>query len=103
LFRFVGVSESTKSQILSDKAKDPNFKGVFGAPKRFILYSNQQKPKENRNVVSKEMFVSVPTVVYVKKDFYLLEAFNKKIEAFKSGALAKIFVRSVADLCKISI
>lgn len=51
------------------------------------IFSNQKNPKDQRNIIYKEVFLTVPIVIYTRKNFYLLEVFNEKIEDLKAGGL----------------
>lgn len=66
---------------------DPSSKSALGRSLTRILYANQIGPKESRNQICKEIVVTIPVVIYARKDFYLLDAINDRIEIFKAAGL----------------
>lgn len=66
---------------------EPTFKGAFGRSLFKTLYDHQISPNNTRNKILKETFLTVPIVIYTKKEFYLLDELNKKIELLKSSGL----------------
>lgn len=63
------------------------YKTAFGRSLLKVVYGNQKSQKNLRNVICKEFFMSVPTVIYTQKNFFLLSVLNKKIEALKAAGL----------------
>lgn len=75
-------------QLYIDKIRDdPTFKGAFGRSLLKTLYDHQLSPNNTRNKICKEVFLNVPVVIYTRKDFYLLDRINEKIEFLKAGGL----------------
>lgn len=66
---------------------DPNFRGAFGRSFFKTLYDQQISPDNTRNRICKEPFMTVPIIIYTKKDFYLLDKINEKIEFLKASGL----------------
>jgi hypothetical protein len=66
---------------------DSTFKGAYGGSITYFLYTNQNNAKTLKNNFCKDIFLTIPVVIYSKKDFYLLEAINEKIELLKSAGL----------------
>lgn len=68
---------------------DPSFKGVFVRSLSGILYLNEQKyfANEKTFLICKEKLMTVPVVVFAKKNFYLLDAINRKIKVFHAAGL----------------
>ena len=52
-----------------------------------ILYSNQQKSMHKRHNICKETVMSIPVVILTQKNFYLLDAFNQKLDILKASGL----------------
>jgi hypothetical protein len=52
-----------------------------------ILYENQNKTNIFKAVICKEPLMMIPVVIYTRKDFYLTDALNEKIENFKAAGL----------------
>jgi hypothetical protein len=50
-------------------------------------YINQNAPEELRLAISKEAFMTIPLVIYCRKNFYLLDEINEKIEFLKASGL----------------
>lgn len=51
------------------------------------LYSNQVGAKDSRLVICKEVFMTIPIVIYTSKNFCLLDSLSDKIEVLKSTGL----------------
>lgn len=71
-----------------DKIKsDPTFKGAIGQPLTHIMYFNQLGSTKTRFKVCKEVLMTLGSVIYTQKNFYLLDEFNAKIEIFRAAGL----------------
>lgn len=66
---------------------DPTFKGAMGRPLMKVIYLNQMSPKENRNHICKDVFMTISVVIFTKKDFYLLDKINNEIGKFQASGL----------------
>jgi hypothetical protein len=66
---------------------DPNFKGIYEESLHKLRYMNQLQPLTLRKKICKEVFMIIPEVIYTKKDFFLLDEFNNKIETVKAAGL----------------
>lgn len=66
---------------------DPSYKGAFGISLLNILYINQMRRQTHRFKICKERVLIMPVVIYTRKDFYLIEAINKKIEILVAAGL----------------
>lgn len=86
-FRLVTIPQSQRSFFLNKIHSDPSFKAVFGQPLSMTEYINQISQRDQRNKICKDVFMTIPIVAYAKKDFYLLDAINEKIEALTSAGL----------------
>lgn len=70
---------------------NPSFKGACGSWQMLSLYENLQMTKENQRSICRETVMTIPLVIYTKKDFYLLDALNEKIEMFKASGLIRFW------------
>lgn len=66
---------------------ESTFKGAFGQSLTDSLYSNEQNSFDSRFRICKDPALTMPIVIYAKKDFFLLDALNEKIEDFKAAGL----------------
>lgn len=78
-----------ETQYIDRIGSDPNFKGAYGQSLIRILYFDQISPnrKKGRFKICKEIFLTIPVVIYTKKNFYLLDALNEKIDILKASGL----------------
>lgn len=82
------LTPSSKHENLTLKVQtDPSFKGAYARSLRMVLYSNQKSPKHLRSNICKEVLMTVPVVMYTRKDFYLLYMINMKLEMLRSAGL----------------
>lgn len=70
-------------------------------------YDNNAKHRNYHYKICDDVVVMIPVVIYSQKDFYLLEALNKKIEMLKAAGLIEFwhfqdFGRKVSDVPKKS-
>lgn len=86
-FRLVTIPQSQRAFYLNKIHNDPSFKAVFGQPLTMTEYINQISPRDQRSKICKDVFMTIPIVAYAKKDFYLLDAINEKIEALSAAGL----------------
>jgi hypothetical protein len=91
--RVISVNPEHRKQLRAQIQSDPNIKAVFSAPKASILYSNQQKPPELQYLICPESFRMKSSVIYTRRDFYLLDEMNNVIENLKSGGLIEFYHR----------
>jgi hypothetical protein len=77
------ISGSERSFYQNKSLFDSTFKGAI------VRSSSQIMPKFR---VCREVFVSVPVVIYTKKDFYLLDVINEKIEDLKASGLIEYWL-----------
>lgn len=70
---------------------DPTFTGAYLQSLHKVLYLNQFQPLDLRKKYCKEVFMTMPEVIYMKKDFYLLDELNEKIELMKAAGLIKFW------------
>lgn len=63
---------------------DSSFKAGYEQSQIRALYFNQLDPPVH---ICKEIILTIPEVFYTKKDFYLLDELNKKINMLKTSGL----------------
>lgn len=56
-----------------------------------VVDLNQMRDEESRYKICKESVLTIPIVVYTKKNFYLLEALNSIIENLKSSGFIELW------------
>lgn len=76
---------------------DAYFKGALGQSSTMAHYSNKGKALADRYKICKHIYAMIPITIYVQKDFYLLEAFNEKLEQFKASGLIEFWHLSNLD------
>jgi hypothetical protein len=81
------IPSKEKNALLKKIQSDPTFKGTYMRSLLRTLYFNQINPKSSRFAICKEVFMTIPVVIYTVKDFYLLDKLNDKIETLKSAGL----------------
>jgi hypothetical protein len=55
------------------------------------FYHNDQNDASNQRHICKEVFVTVPEVIYAKKDFFLITEINEKLNQLVSSGLIKFW------------
>jgi hypothetical protein len=83
----VHVTQKELKPLMERVQKDPYFKGVYENCLVHEIYYNQINPKHKRNKFCLDKFMTIPTVFYAKKDFYLMKTLNEKISMLKSSGL----------------
>lgn len=78
---------SAKLKVISD----PTAKFAFGNPLTTTLYDNTARHRNYHYKICKEVVAMIPVVIYTKKDFFLLAAFNQKIELLKASGLIQFW------------
>lgn len=66
---------------------DSSLRGTYASSLLRVLYENQNNPKELRQTFCKEIFMTIPVVIYTQKDFYLLKSINRRIELLRDSGL----------------
>lgn len=70
---------------------DPSFKGAVGYSFLDILYVNQMRPVNQRLKISRDTVLIMPVVIYMRRNFYLTEAINKKIDVLVAAGLVEFW------------
>lgn len=95
------VAISTKERrVLLPQIHDPSYKATFLRSLTAILYINEyEQLRKNKNIyiICKEYFMSVPVVIFARKNFYLLDAINKKISVIQAAGLIEYWHSRGAD------
>lgn len=72
-------------------SKDPSFKGCIGKS----LVHTLQAINHDQNILKlnilDEIFLTIPNVIYTRKNFFLLDIFNERIELIKSSGLLQFW------------
>ena len=77
--------------------KNPNFKGAFSKTFTGALYLNQLNFNSTMFKICKEVYLTQPIVVYVQKDFYLVNEINEKILLFQAAGLVQHWHSKTVD------
>lgn len=91
VYRLITVAANETDSYLKKIRSDSTFKGALGRPLTRVLYTNRLSPKSARNVVCNEILMTIPVAIFTKKDFFLLEAFNEKIQNLKAAGLIEFW------------
>lgn len=71
---------------------DPSFKGAVGRSTARIYYLDRNLPKALRHVLLwKDVIITIPCVIYSRKDFFLLDEMNEKLGAMGAAGLIKFW------------
>ncbi|KAG5674080.1 hypothetical protein PVAND_004067 [Polypedilum vanderplanki] len=89
--RLVGLTIAQRAKILP-LVYNPSFKGAFLRSLTGIQYLNQYNYNKNKTtakmfMICKEYFMTIPVVIYTKKDFYLVNKINEKIQLMQAAGL----------------
>lgn len=76
-----------KDFILSQIEENPSIKWAYGGSLLRILYLNQEKPKDKRFKICKDVVATIPIVIFTKQDFYLMDELNEKIVFLRASGL----------------
>ena len=86
-FRISFFTSKQRDVILDKISTDPHFKGALLRSLTGTLYANQLRYNQTRYLICKEIFLMFPVVMYVRKDFYLTTAINRRIEILQAAGL----------------
>lgn len=93
LFFRVESFELNERRFYMEKVRtDSSFKAAYGISLLELLYINQLKTKDSRYKICKQILLTAPVVIYTKKDFFLLDALDNKIEKMKSAGLIELWL-----------
>lgn len=91
VFRVVPVTFSEEKFYLNKMQSDPHFKGAFGRSLKHITSRNNLSLNSSRFEFCKDIFLTIPVVIYTQKNFYLIDAMDEKIGALKASGLMKLW------------
>lgn len=80
-----------------EDVKNPNFKGAFSKTVTGALYLNQLSFNSTMFKICKEVYITQPIVVYVQKDFYLVNEINENILLFQASGLIQHWNSKTVD------
>lgn len=86
LARLVSLEGKDRESAV-EKVKDPSFKGAFSKTLTGALYLNQLSYNTTLYKICREPYMTLPIVIYVRKDFFLLNEINDKILLFQAAGL----------------
>lgn len=76
---------------------DPFFKGAYARSLHTVQYENFLLPENLRNEYCKEIFMTIPSVIYSRKNFFLLHSLNVKLEMLKNGGFISYWQHRFSD------
>ena len=79
------------------KTLDPYSKSATVTSNDEVVFQNKQNYKNFTYNVCNEVILTVPTVFYLRKNSYLTEVFNEKIDNLKSAGLIDYFISKYLD------
>lgn len=77
---------------------DVNFKGTMMNVLSQVLYMNQVHHKSYFYKICKEVYTTVPVSIFFPRNSYLVENFNRKLEAFEAAGLIKFWASAHTDM-----
>lgn len=78
---------SSSNNVELGKALDPTFKGVMLSSYAEVLNYNQIHRNQGNLKIMKQNSFAHPNVFYFRKNFFLIEAIDRKLEAFRTAGL----------------
>lgn len=84
-----------------EQLHDSDFKGSLAHGLTEVLYLFNQQPRFNDMFVCKEVFMSVPIVIFTAKDSFLIDALNEKIGYLKSAGLIEYWHMNMLEKSKM--
>jgi hypothetical protein len=79
------------------KTLDPYSKSATVSSYDEVVFQNKQNHKNFTYNVCNEVIMTIPTVFYLRKNSYLTEVFNEKIDDLKSAGLIDYFISKYLD------
>lgn len=77
---------------------DVNFKGTMMNVLSQVLYMNQVHHKSYLYKICKEVYTTVPVSIFFPRNSYLVENFNRKLEAYEAAGLIKFWASAHTDM-----
>lgn len=89
--RFKNIPGGETTLYLKRLQTSPSFKGAILYSLSITLYHNQKNSQDLQYNICDETLLIIPTVMYVRKHFYLLESLNGKVEQMKAAGLTNFW------------
>lgn len=96
-FRLMQMPRKQVDEYWNSVKNDSSFKGAFGRHVSHIHYQNQISSKEDQIRFCRETVYISPIVIYMTKDFYLLEEINSVISKLNAAGLVKFWYEQYFD------
>lgn len=84
----ISVTFDEMQKVTKQVHIDSTFKAGYEQSLMRTFYQNRLKSPMH---ICKEVFMTIPEVFYTKKDFYLLDELNRKIEMMKASGLIEFW------------
>jgi hypothetical protein len=81
------LKDEERAEIESRIQVDPNFAATYEEPLRTVLHWNHMHDLQHQKHTCKELFMTVPEVIYTRKNFFLLRELNRKLQHIKASGL----------------
>lgn len=101
LRRAVVIPDTDKPSIVQ-KIRDMDFKGALSEQLSIVTFRNRDNELFQKSTVCKENFMTTPTVVYTRKNFYLVNSLNHIIQQLKASGLVHYWHSKMLDKTSIS-
>jgi hypothetical protein len=89
--RLISGSVSKIKKIQERISQDPDFLGVHDSTLLNAVYWNDQHDAYNQKNICKESLMTIPEVIYTKKNFFLLDEINDKLNHLVSAGLIEFW------------
>ena len=86
-----------KKQELLKNLNEPDFKGTFTEEMPRIHYRNLLDETTIKSLICKEVLMTVPSVIYAPKDFYLVAALNEEIFKLHAAGFIQFWESKMFD------
>lgn len=86
-FRLRVVDEDETSLVLDKIQNDESFEAAFATSLSTVLIANEVKPQDFRYKIYKDVVLTLPIVIYARKNFYLTDKFSEHIENLNAAGL----------------
>lgn len=89
IFSIVPITIDEIAVQVNKIGDDSTYKAAYGGSLSVALYFNENNSKFK---ICKQVFMTIPMVMYSLQNFYLLDAMNDKIEVLKSAGLVDFWL-----------
>lgn len=87
------MDNDADAKAYRDKTLDPSFKGVFFDYLTKVLYENEKNYKNQTYKICKEFVMPSYVVAYMRKNHFLVNEINEKIDQLKSNGLLSYWIK----------